>query len=121
MKRILIIEDDPAMLKGLETSFRSEHYDVIKATDGEQGFTKAKRERIDLIILDIMLPKKNGLDVCRDLRGEGITTPILMLTSKKKEVDEVLGLKIGADGYMTKPFSLQVLLARVEALLRRTG
>ena len=121
MKRILIIEDDPAILKGLEITLRDEHYDVLTASDGEKGYRTAKSEKIDLIVLDIMLPKKNGHDVCRDLRKDGIATPILMLTSKKKEVDEIVGLKIGADDYVTKPFSPQILLARIETLFRRTS
>ncbi len=121
MKRILIIEDDPAILKGLETSLKDVPYDVLSAMDGERGLAVARREKVDLIILDLMLPKKNGMDVCRDLRNEGNNTPILMLTSKKEEVDKVLGLEIGADDYMTKPFSLRELQARLRALLRRKG
>ena len=119
MNRILIIEDDPAILKGLEISLRGEHYEVITATDGEKGYGMAKSRRVDLIILDIMLPGKNGYDICRDLRKDGFTSPILMLTSKKEVVDQVVGLKIGADDYMVKPFSQQVLVARIETLLRR--
>jgi DNA-binding response OmpR family regulator len=121
MKRILVIEDDPAILRGLVDSLAEEHYDVLTATDGEKGCLMAKRENIALIILDIMLPKKNGLEVCRDLRGQGIETPILMLTSKKEEIDQILGLELGADDYMTKPFSVKVLLARISTLLRRKG
>ena len=119
MKRILIIEDDPAILKGLEASLHDEHYDVVSASDGEKGYQMAKRENIDLIILDVMLPNKNGQDVCRDLRRDGINTPILMLTSKKQEMDKVLGLELGADDYVTKPFSIRELHARIKALLRR--
>ncbi len=121
MKRILIIEDDPAILKGLEASLKEVPYEVLSAMDGERGLAVARREKVDLIILDLMLPKKNGMDVCRDLRKEGNNTPILMLTSKKEEVDKVLGLEIGADDYMTKPFSLRELQARLRALLRRKG
>ncbi len=121
MNTILIIEDDPAILKGLEVSLTEEHYKVISASDGEIGFQKARREKADLIILDVMLPNKNGNDICADLRKEGITTPILMLTSKKQEIDKVIGLEIGADDYVTKPFSVRELLARIKALLRRTS
>jgi DNA-binding response OmpR family regulator len=121
MKRILIVEDDPAILKGLATTLKGEHFEVLTATDGEEGYQMAQRENIDLIILDVMLPRKNGQDICRDLRKEGNQTPILMLTSKKKETDEVLGLELGADDYVTKPFSIHKLLARINALLRRKG
>jgi len=119
MKRILVVEDDPAILKGLEAALQEEHYEVLKAMDGEKCHQIAKDEKLDLIILDIMLPKKHGFDVCRDLRKEGFDTPILFLTSKKEEMDKVLGLELGADDYVTKPFSIRELLARVKALLRR--
>jgi two-component system response regulator VicR len=121
MKRILIVEDDPAILIGLEAALRNEHYEVITATDGEKCHRIVKQEKFDLIILDIMLPKKHGFDVCRDLRKEGFDTPILILTSKKEEVDKVLGLELGADDYVTKPFSVRELQARIKALLRRKG
>ncbi|MDP2039259.1 MAG: response regulator transcription factor [Ignavibacteria bacterium] len=120
MKKILVIEDDPAILKGLEESLRTENYQVITSSDGEDGFKKAKKEKIDLILLDIMLPNKNGIDICRDLRRDKVETPILMLTSKKEEMDKVLGLEIGADDYVTKPFSIRELHARIKALLRRS-
>ena len=119
MQRILIIEDDPAIVRGLETTLREENYAVLTAMDGEKGYSMAKRENIDLIILDIMLPKKNGQDICRELRRDGINTPILMLTSRKKEIDEIVGLEIGADEYVTKPFSIERLLARIRNLLKR--
>lgn len=119
MKRILIIEDDPAIAKGLEAALREESYETVTATDGEKGLSLAKKENVDLIILDIMLPKKNGHEVCRELRAAGNNTPILMLTSKKQEVDKVLGLELGADDYMTKPFSVRELQARIKAILRR--
>lgn len=119
MKRILIIEDDPAILKGLQISLAEEHYEVLSATDGQKGYEVAIKENVDLIILDIMLPLKNGQEVCQDLRKEGINTPILMLTSKKQELDEVLSFELGADDYITKPFSLRKLQARIKALLRR--
>jgi DNA-binding response OmpR family regulator len=119
MKRILIIEDDPAILVGLEDSLREEHYEVLTAIDGELGYQMGQKENIDLIILDLMLPNKNGIEICKDLRKIGVSIPILMLTSKKDEMDKVLGLEIGADDYVTKPFSIRELLARIKALLRR--
>jgi len=119
MKRILVIEDDPAISKGLSDALRDEHYDVVTEEDGEQGFKFAQNENIALIILDLMLPSKNGIEICTDLRKKGVNTPILMLTSKKEEMDKVLGLEVGADDYVTKPFSVRELLARVKALLRR--
>jgi DNA-binding response OmpR family regulator len=119
MTTILIIEDDPAILRGLQEGLAEERMTIFTAVDGEKGFRTAMREQIDLIILDIMLPSKNGIDVCRDLRNKGNHTPILMLTSKKHEADKVLGLEIGADDYMTKPFGIRELIARIHALLRR--
>lgn len=120
MKKILVIEDDTAILKGLEESLRLESYNVISCGDGEEGYKKAKKEKVDLILLDIILPNKNGIDICRDLRRDKIETPILMLTSKKEEMDKVLGLEIGADDYVTKPFSIRELHARIKALMRRS-
>lgn len=119
MKRILIVEDDPAILTGLVDSLSEEHFEVITASDGEEGFQKGKKENIDLIILDLMLPSKNGIEICKELRELGVSIPILMLTSKKEEIDKVLGLEIGADDYVTKPFSIRELIARIRALLRR--
>lgn len=119
MKRILIIEDDPAISIGLYDALHDEHYDVVTEDDGEKGFKFAQNENIALIILDLMLPSKNGIEICTDLRKKGINTPILMLTSKKEEMDKVLGLEVGADDYLTKPFSIRELLARIKALLRR--
>jgi len=121
MRTILIVEDDASIVKGLEEALKAEHFNVISAGSGEKGHAMAKRENVDLIILDLMLPDMNGEDICRELRKEGIDTPILMLTSKKQEMDKVLGLEIGADDYMTKPFSIRELVARVKALLRREG
>jgi two-component system alkaline phosphatase synthesis response regulator PhoP len=121
MKRILIVEDDPAIRKGLSAALKDEPYEVLMAADGEEGYRAAKRENLDLIILDIMLPGKSGQDICRDLRREGSFIPILMLTSKKQETDKVLGLELGADDYVTKPFGIRELLARIKALLRRKG
>jgi DNA-binding response OmpR family regulator len=120
MKKILVVEDDPAIQKGLEESLKMEGYQVITSGDGEEGYRKAKKEKVDLIILDVMLPSKNGMDICRDLRKENNNTPILMLTSKKEEMDKVLGLEFGADDYVTKPFSVRELHARIKALLRRS-
>lgn len=119
MKRILIIEDDPAISKGLTDALKQEHYEVVTQDDGEKGFIFAQNENIALIVLDLMLPSKNGIEICTDLRKKGISTPILMLTSKKEEMDKVLGLEVGADDYLTKPFSIRELLARIKALLRR--
>jgi DNA-binding response OmpR family regulator len=119
MKHILIVEDDPAIRKGLKASLEDEHFQVSEATDGEQGYRIAREEGIDLILLDWMLPGRNGDEICRDLRGEGIATPIIMLTSKTEEMDKVLGLEVGADDYVTKPFSTRELLARMRAVLRR--
>jgi len=119
MKRILIVEDDLAISRGLTDALREEHYEVVTEEDGEKGYKFAQNENIALIILDLMLPSKNGIEICTDLRKKGINTPILMLTSKKEEMDKVLGLEIGADDYVTKPFSVRELMARIKALLRR--
>jgi DNA-binding response OmpR family regulator len=120
MKRILIIEDDISILRGLEDVLVFKSYDILTATDGEKGYAAVIDEKPDLIILDIMLPKMDGFMLCKKLRGEGNSTPILMLTARGEEPDKVKGLDIGADDYVTKPFSLPELLARVRALLRRT-
>jgi DNA-binding response OmpR family regulator len=117
--KILIIEDEKELISGLKLNLDFEGYDVIWALDGEEGLNKALKEAPDLILLDIMLPKKDGLDVCRDLRRQNVTIPIIMLTAKGEEVDKVVGLEIGADDYITKPFSVKELLARVKAHLRR--
>lgn len=117
--RILLVEDEQGLILTLTDRLESEGFDVDSATDGKLGFEKAAARKYDLIILDVMLPKKNGYDVCRDLRREGVETPILMLTAKGETIDKVLGLKLGADDYLTKPFEVIELLARVEALLRR--
>jgi DNA-binding response OmpR family regulator len=119
MKKILIIEDDPATLTGIEETLKEEHFDVSTVMSGQMGYEKAKEGKYDLIILDLMLPEKNGIDICKDLRKDGVSTPILMLTAKKEEIDKVIGLEIGADDYVTKPFSIRELVARVKALLRR--
>jgi two-component system alkaline phosphatase synthesis response regulator PhoP len=118
-EKIMIIEDEEDLIKGLKLNLVLEGYDVISALDGEEGLNKALKESPDLILLDIMLPKKDGLDVCRELRQKNITTPIIMLTAKNEEIDKVVGLEIGADDYITKPFSVRELLARVKVHLRR--
>jgi two-component system alkaline phosphatase synthesis response regulator PhoP len=119
-KKVLIVEDDPGISLGLKDEFESEGYDVWAAVDGEQGLEAAKNQKPDLIILDIMLPVLDGYEVCRRLRMEGNRTPIIMLTVKDKEIDKILGLELGADDYVTKPFSLRELLARAKAIFRRT-
>lgn len=118
--KVLLVEDEAGLIITLTDRLRSENFDVKSATDGEQGLSFALAESFDLIILDVMLPKKNGLDICRDLRQKNIATPILMLTAKGEIIDKVLGLKLGADDYLTKPFEVLELLARIEALLRRS-
>jgi DNA-binding response OmpR family regulator len=121
MKTILVVEDDSSILRGLEEVLKAEHFAVLTASTGEKGLSMAHRENVDLMILDLGLPDMNGEDVCAGLRKEGISLPILMLTSKSQEMDKVLGLEMGADDYVTKPFSIRELLARVRALLRRKG
>ena len=116
---VLIIEDEPAMLRGLKDNFEFEGFSVSTANDGQRGLTAALDNKADLIILDIMLPKVNGYEICRQVRERGIETPIIMLTAKGQEADIVLGLNLGADDYVTKPFSIKELLARANAFLRR--
>jgi DNA-binding response OmpR family regulator len=119
MKRILIIEDDVAILRGLKDNLEYESYEVLTATDGEQGYGLIQEKKPDLIILDLMLPKMSGYELCRKVRDEGLTTPILMLTARGEEMDRVVGLDLGADDYVTKPFSVPELLARIRAIIRR--
>ena len=119
MKTILIVEDDASIMRGLEEVLEKEHYTVLTAPTGARGLALGKNENVDLIILDLGLPDINGEDVCKELRAAGVSTPIMMLTSKGMEMDKVLGLEMGADDYMTKPFGIRELLARVRALLRR--
>jgi two-component system alkaline phosphatase synthesis response regulator PhoP len=119
-RKILLVEDEPGLVMTLGDRLRSEGYQVESAGDGLSGLELASATAFDLIILDLMLPRQNGLDVCRDLRQRGIGTPIMMLTARGQTFDKVVGLKIGADDYMTKPFEMMELLARVEALLRRS-
>ncbi len=117
--RILLVEDEPGLVLTLADRLASEGYDVESASDGEEGLAKASSGGYDLIILDVMLPRLGGFEVCRRLRQAGVDTPILMLTARTQVVDKVVGLKTGADDYVTKPFDMMELLARVEALLRR--
>ena len=117
--KILIVEDDANLLAALKYNLRKDGYDVVTAVDGAEAVETARKEKPDLIILDVMLPIMNGFEVCRILRKE-MTVPIMMLTAKTEEMDKIVGLEIGADDYMTKPFSMRELLARVRAILRRT-
>jgi len=119
MAKILLIEDEPEMQKGLRDNLKFEGYDVDVAGDGEKGLKKILEGKHDLVLLDVMLPEMSGFDVCKAAREEGVRTPIIMLTAKGEEIDKVLGLELGADDYITKPFSLRELLARVKAVLRR--
>jgi DNA-binding response OmpR family regulator len=119
MSRILVVEDDPAILRGLADNLKFESYEVLTAGDGEAAYRLLREAKPDLLILDLMLPRMSGYELCRKARSEGITTPILMLTARGEEADRVLGLDLGADDYVTKPFSVRELLARVRAILRR--
>src|SRR5215207_4299021 len=121
MRKVLIVEDDQAMAVALRDGFTYEGYAVNVARDGAAGLRMAEERSHDLVILDVMLPRMSGLDVCRQLRSSGNETPIIMLTARGQEIDKVLGLKTGADDYVTKPFSFLELMARVEAVLRRTA
>lgn len=120
-KRILLVEDEPGLVMTLTDRLANEGYMVETASDGMTGFDRASEGGYDLIILDVMLPRKNGFDVCRDLRQRGVETPVLMLTARGQVVDKVVGLKLGADDYLTKPFEMMELLARLEALSRRAS
>ncbi len=117
--RLLLVEDEPGLQLTLTDRLTAEGYTVESAADGELGLARATAEAFDLIVLDVMLPKRDGFDVCRTLRQRGVTTPILMLTARGQVVDRIVGLKLGADDYLTKPFEPLELLARIEALLRR--
>src|SRR3712207_2008431 len=121
MRKVLIVEDDQAMAVALRDGFTYEGYSVQVARDGQTGLKLAGEKGLDLVILDVMLPRVSGLDVCRQLRGAGNNTPIIMLTARGQEIDKVLGLKTGADDYVTKPFSFLELMARVDAVLRRAA
>jgi DNA-binding response OmpR family regulator len=120
MPRILVVEDEPNMRMGLKDNLEFEGYEVELETDGERGLFKIMSTTFDLILLDVMMPKISGFDVCKRARASGIKTPIILLTAKGEEVDKIVGLELGADDYITKPFSLRELLARIKAVLRRT-
>jgi len=119
--RILIVEDEPAMVAGLRDNFEYEGYDVISAADGVQGLDRALAEHPDLVVLDVMMPRMSGLDVCKQLKAKRPSLPIIMLTARGQEIDKVVGLELGADDYVTKPFSIRELMARVKAVLRRVS
>ena len=119
MTRILIVEDEPHMVSGLRDNFEYEGYDVITAGDGLEGLQRALNDSPDLVVLDVMMPKMSGLDVCKQLKAKRPSLPIIMLTARGQEVDKVVGLELGADDYVTKPFSIRELLARIKAVLRR--
>jgi len=120
MTRILVVEDEPGIALALEEDFKSEGYEVEVVEDGETASRRAREENFDAILLDLMLPRKDGYEVCRELRRAGVATPILMLTAKTHEAEKVLGLELGADDYVTKPYSPRELRARIKAVLRRT-
>jgi DNA-binding response OmpR family regulator len=119
MSRVLVIEDDAALLRGLRDNLEAEAHEVLTAVDGAEGYRLSREQSPDLIVLDLMLPRLSGYEICRKLRDEGDRVPILMLTARGEEADRVLGLDLGADDYVTKPFSVRELLARVRAILRR--
>jgi two-component system alkaline phosphatase synthesis response regulator PhoP len=119
--KILVVEDEPAMVAGLRDNFEFEGYEVITARDGVEGLDRALDESPDLVVLDVMMPRMSGLEVCKQLRAKRASLPIIMLTARGQEVDKVVGLELGADDYVTKPFSIRELLARVKSVLRRTA
>ena len=119
--KILIVEDEPAMVAGLRDNFEYEGYDVISAEDGVSGLDKALSDNPDLVVLDVMMPRMSGLDVCKQLKAKRPSVPIIMLTARGQEIDKVVGLELGADDYVTKPFSVRELMARVKAVLRRVA
>jgi two-component system alkaline phosphatase synthesis response regulator PhoP len=121
MKRVLVIEDDVDLLTGLKDNLEVEGYEVVTAADGEEGLAKAIRSNPSAIILDLMLPGLNGFDICRSLNERGVAVPILMLTARSDDTDKVLGLELGADDYVTKPFNIHELLARIRAMIRRAS
>lgn len=121
MNRVLVVEDEAAILQGLRDNLEFEGYEVFTALDGIAGLEQIRKHDPHLIVLDLMLPRLSGYELCRKLRAEGVNTPILMLTARGEEADRVLGLDLGADDYVTKPFSVRELMARVRALLRRTA
>lgn len=119
MSYILIVEDEPSMRMGLEDNLSYEGYRIDSAADGHTGLSKIREQAYDLLILDVMLPGTSGFDICKTIRKEGIRTPVIMLTARGEEIDKVLGLELGADDYITKPFGIRELLARIKAVLRR--
>ena len=119
MTRILIVEDEPNMVAGLRDNFEYEGYEVLTASDGAEGLGRALNDAPDLVVLDVMMPKMSGLDVCKQLKAKRPSIPVIMLTARSQEVDKVVGLELGADDYVTKPFSIRELLARIKAVLRR--
>jgi len=121
MMRILVVEDEPAIAFGLEADLKTEGYDVEVVCDGEAATRRAREGKFDLVLLDVMLPRKDGFEVCRELRRAGFKTPIILLTARSQEVEKVMGLEWGADDYVTKPFSPPELRARIKAVLRRTS
>jgi len=120
MPRILIVDDEPAIVQGLEDNLRFEGYETLAATSGEEGLARALGEAPDLVLLDVMMPTRSGWDVCRELRRRGVDVPIIMLTARGEEADRVVGLELGADDYVVKPFSAREVVARIRAVLRRT-
>jgi two-component system alkaline phosphatase synthesis response regulator PhoP len=120
MTKILIVEDEPNMVAGLRDNFEFEGYEVLSAYNGVEGLERALAESPDLVVLDVMMPKMSGLDVCKQLKAKRPSIPIIMLTARGQEVDKVVGLELGADDYVTKPFSIRELIARVKAVLRRS-
>jgi DNA-binding response OmpR family regulator len=121
MTKVLVVEDDPGILRTVVDNLKFEQYDVVTATDGETAYGLQRSQRPDLIVLDLMLPRLSGLELCRRLRAEDVQVPVLMLTARGEEADRVRGLDLGADDYVTKPFSVPELMARIRALLRRTS
>ena len=121
MSRLLVVEDEPGIAFALETDLRSEGYDVDVVTTGDEALKRARSEPFDLVLLDVMLPGKDGFEVCREIRRAGVRTPIILLTAKSQEAEKVMGLELGADDYVTKPFSPRELRARIKAALRRAA
>ena len=121
MTKVLVVEDDPGILRTVADNLKFERYDIATAMDGETAYKLQQSHRADLIVLDLMLPRMGGLELCRRLRSDGDQVPILMLTARSEEADRVLGLDLGADDYLTKPFSVPELMARIRALLRRSS
>ncbi len=121
MTKVLVVEDDPGILRTVADNLRFEQYEVVTATDGETAYALQQHEQPDLIVLDLMLPRMSGLELCRRLRTEDVQVPVLMLTARSEEADRVRGLDLGGDDYVTKPFSVPELMARVRALLRRAA